>query len=85
MSASPNATGIPVYFCHPRSPWERPNENANGLLRNYFPKGADLAAVTQTDLDRAAHELNTRPRRTLNWLTPAARFAALCASTLETA
>ncbi len=77
-----NATSVPVYFCHPRSPWQRPtNENTNGLLRNYFPRGADLAAVTRDDLDRAAHELNTRPTRTLDWLTPAARFAALCAMT----
>lgn len=57
-----NAAGIPVYFCHARSSSERPtNKNTNGLLRNYFPKGAELAAVTQTDLDRAARELNTRP------------------------
>jgi IS30 family transposase len=55
------------------------NENTNGLLRNYFPRGSDFAAVTKADLDRAAHELNTRPRRTLDWLTPAAKFAQLCA------
>lgn len=55
------ATGVPVYFCHPRSPWERPtNENTNGLLRDYFPKSVDLAGVQQADLDRAAYELNTR-------------------------
>lgn len=76
------ATGVPVFFCYPRSPWQRPtNENTNGLLRNYFPKGSDFARYTKSDLDRVAHELNTRPRRSLNWLTPEARFAGLCAST----
>jgi len=75
-------SGIPVFFCDPRSPWQRPtNENTNGLLRQYFPKKTSIALVTRADLDRAEHRLNTRPRQTLNWLTPAQRLAQLCAST----
>jgi IS30 family transposase len=64
-------TGVSVYFCDPRSPWQRgSNENTNGLLRQYFPKRSDPRAHTQADLDAVAAELNDRPRQTLGWMSP---------------
>jgi len=69
-------TGLAVYFCDPRSPWQRgSNENTNGLLRQYFPKGKSLARVTQDELDHVAHELNGRPRQTLGWRSPTQKLS----------
>ena len=70
------ATDVKVYFCDPQSPWQRgSNENTNGLLRQYFPKGSNLSNYSQADLDMIATRLNERPRKTLGFRTPAASLA----------
>ena len=76
------ATGCPVFFCDPHSPWQRgSNENTNGLLRQYFPKSRfDFRTIDQAGLDQVARQLNTRPRQTLGWDTPATRLNNLLAA-----
>jgi IS30 family transposase len=74
-------TGVDVYFCDPRSPWQRgTNENTNGLLRQYFPKGKSLEEVSQVELDEVATKLNRRPRKTLDFKTPAEKLAEVIAA-----
>ena len=78
------STGMRIFFADPHAPWQRgSNENTNGLLRQYFPKGMSLSALSQDDLDTVAASLNDRPRKTLDYATPGEQFISLLATMAE--